>query len=83
MVQRIPKMKKKELEALLLAPCKACAGKGEWEEYAFNPASDEQLGTLLYDILKLPRREGVDEGSLKGLLGWISGEMREMQEVGG
>jgi uracil-DNA glycosylase family 4 len=71
------KVTKKILEASLLKPCKICSGKGEWEEYAFNPASNEQMSMLLFDVLRLPRRSGVDESSLKGILGTLS----EMHQV--
>jgi len=81
-MQAVPNMKKAQLLSLLLKPCTVCNGVGQWEEYAFNPASNDQLAMLLFDVLKLPRRESVDETSLKGLLGWISGEMRDMPQAG-
>lgn len=71
-LERLPKLKKAELIALALRPCRACEGRGEHESYEFNPASDEQLGMLLFEALKLPPRAGVDEASLKSLLGVLS-----------
>lgn len=75
-VAAAPKLSAGALKEAILRPCKVCGGRGEWEVYAFNPASSEQMSMLLYDVLKLPRRKGVDEASLKGLLG----QVREVQQ---
>lgn len=57
--------------------CESCKGIGKWEEFAFNPNSDEQVKILLYDVLKLPKRyrDGkltTDESALKSLLGTLN-----------
>ena len=57
--------------------CESCNGVGQWEEFAFNPNSDEQVKILIYDVLKLPKRyrDGkltTDESALKSLLGTLN-----------
>lgn len=79
-LQRCGKMTVKDLMEILLRPCVQCNGAGAWETYDFNPASNEQLSTLLYDVLRLPRRKGVDEATLKGLLGALHEVQRELHE---
>lgn len=64
-----------------LTPCQRCGGLGKWDTLSFNPASDQQVQVLLYDLLKLPKRtkrnpQGktiltVDEDALKGILGTL------------
>ena len=65
------KATKEELVDMLLQPCRECDGRGKWEEFSFNPRSNEQKAMLLYDCLKLPKRAGVDEETLVDLLGWL------------
>lgn len=53
--------------------CVACGGAGKHTEFTFNLASKQQLGDVLYNGLKLPRRSNhgsvtVDEEALKSLL---------------
>jgi DNA polymerase-1 len=55
-----------------LAPCRVCAGEGKRSTLAFNPNSPEQVGIVLYDVLRLPQRvkgskPTVDEEALKSL----------------
>lgn len=61
------------LRSALSVPCRSCAGAGKSESYAFNPASNVQMAMLLYDVLRLPRQEGVDEATLKRLLATVRG----------
>jgi DNA polymerase I-like protein with 3'-5' exonuclease and polymerase domains len=56
-----------------LGPCRECGGAGEFRTQRANPASPEQVGIVLYDVLKLPvrtqaGRRTTDEEALKSLL---------------
>lgn len=57
----------------VMQPCAVCAGAGAFESRVFNAGSPQQLGVLLYDVLRLPKRTKggkltTDEEALKGLL---------------
>ena len=71
------KVTKAELEARL-APCVVCDARPRETRWVLNLNSDAQVKTLLYDVLKLPKRFGrnakgesvlkADEATLKSLL---------------
>ncbi len=63
---------KKQLAGRVLAPCVVCGGEGKRETLTFNPDSSEQIGIVLYDVLRLPKRTRAgrtraDEEALKDI----------------
>ena len=81
LLERYPKMDPHEkltsLKAQVLHTCKVCKGKGEFEEFIFNPGSPDQMADVMYNVLKVaPRRNKgkvtVDEKALKQIRGAIS-----------
>ena len=70
-LEAIPKMKKAQLVEQFLKPCEVCGGRGQWQTFDFNPASNDQKRDLLYNALKLPERAKVDESTLKDIIGWL------------
>lgn len=72
---------KKELEEELLPVCHVCGGHERKTTLTFNLNSTAQMKTILYDLLRLPKKFNggsltVSEGALKSLLGGIPEEER-------
>jgi DNA polymerase I-like protein with 3'-5' exonuclease and polymerase domains len=70
------KRSKEDLARELLPVCHVCCGAPRETRWTFNANSTEQMKTLLYDVLRLPKkmkdgRPTVDEAALKALLGGI------------
>lgn len=64
---------KDDLEAEVLGICEECDGVGQWEEFDFNPGSNDQVKDLIYNVLRLPKRYdsgtlSVNEDSLTSIL---------------
>lgn len=73
--EKVRKTKKAVLERYILKPCNFCGGKGYIGWYEFNPFSNQQLGTLLYDVIGVPKsllgkKRQVDENTLGRVLHW-------------
>lgn len=72
--EEFKKTKVAQLKASLPA-CKVCQGTAKLYHYEFNPFSDKQLKTILYDCLRVPRRYfkkklRTDEFALRSTLKW-------------
>lgn len=74
-----PKLKKEQLEELLLAPCSTCGGVGKIPSFHFNPTSWQQLQQLIYTELQAPKhtwkgKTTTNEQAMMKVLRWAGGK---------